>query len=71
MFGYENKLAFPMDNSEQKFEDSIGLLPLIDNDKLHHVYDKDFDRFMFHKTKLTTKSGFLEVVCNVLVAKMC
>ena len=49
----------------------MDLLLLIDDDKSNFVYIKDFDRFMFHKMKLTTKSGFLEVVYNVLVAKMC
>ena len=45
----------------------MDLLLLIDNDKSHYVYMKDFDRFMFHKTK----DGFVEVVYSVLVAKMC
>ena len=58
VFGYENKLVFPMDVSDQKFEDSINLLPLIDYDKLHHVYVKDFDKFMFHKTKNNNKNWF-------------
>ena len=51
MFGYENKVVFPDYISDQKFEDSIDLLLLIDDDKSHYVYIKDFDRFMFHKTK--------------------
>ena len=29
----------------------MDLLLLIDNDKSHHVYMKDFDKFMFHKRK--------------------
>ena len=29
----------------------MDLLLLIDDDKSHYVYIKDFDRFMFHKTK--------------------
>ena len=33
VFGYENELIFPIHISDQKFEDSIGLLLLIDNDK--------------------------------------
>ena len=36
----------------------MDLLLLIDNDKSHHVYIKDFDRFMFHKTKNKTKKWF-------------
>ena len=55
MFGYKNRLVFPFYVSDQKFEDSIDLLLLIDNDKLHYVYIKDFDRFMFHKTKTKRK----------------
>ena len=50
VFGYENGLVFPICVSYQKFDDSIDLLLLIDDDKSHYVY-KDFDRFMFHKTK--------------------
>ena len=63
MFRYENRLVFPIYISEQKFEDSLelhsmDLLLLIDNDKSHHVYIKDFDRFMFHKTKNKIKNWF-------------
>ena len=66
-FGYENGLVFPIYVSDKKFEDSRDLLLLINDDKSCYVYVKDFDRFMFHKTK----NGFVEVVYNVLVAKMC
>ena len=58
VFGYENKLFFPIYVSDQKFEDLIDLLLLIDNDKSHYVYIKDFDRFMFHKTKNKNKKWF-------------
>ena len=55
MFGYESGLVFPVYVSDQKFEDSIDLLLLIDDDKSHYVCIKDFDRFMFHKTKNKNK----------------
>ena len=55
MFGYENKLVFPIYVSDQKFEDSMDLLLLTDDDKLHYVYIKDFNRLMFHKTKNKSK----------------
>ena len=58
VFGYENKLVFPIYVSDQKFEDSMDLLLLIDNDKSHYVYIKDFDRFMFHKAKNKNKKWF-------------
>ena len=58
VFGYENGLVFPIYVSDQKFEDSMDLLLLIDDDKSHYVYIKDFDRFMFHKTKNENKKWF-------------
>ena len=58
VFGYENGLVFPIYISDQKFEDSMDLLLLIDDDKSHYVYIKDFDRFMFHKTKNKNKKWF-------------
>ena len=58
VFGYENGLVFPIFVSDQKFEDSMDLLLLIDDDKSHYVYIKDFDRFTFHKTKTKNKKYF-------------
>ena len=67
VFGYENRLVFPIYISDQKFKDSMDLLLLIDGDKSHYLYIKDFDRFLFHKKK----TGVVEVVYNVLVVKVC
>ena len=36
----------------------MNLLLLIDHDKSHYVYIKDFDRFMFLKTKIKNKKWF-------------
>ena len=55
LFGYDNRFVFPIYISDQKFEDSMGLLLLTDNDKLRYVYISDFNRFMFHKTKNKNK----------------
>ena len=58
VFGYENKLVFPVYISDQTFNSSIDLLPLIDDDQSHYVYIKDFNTFMFHKTKNKNKKWF-------------
>ena len=58
MFGYDNGLVFPIYVPDQKFEDSLDLLLLIDDDKPHYVYIKNFDRFMFYKTKSKNKKWF-------------
>ena len=36
----------------------MDLLHLIDDNKSHYAYIKDFDRFMFHKTKSKNKKCF-------------
>ena len=58
VFGYEDKLVFLIYVSYQKFEDAMDLLLLADDDKPHYVDIKDFDRFMFHKTKNKNKKWF-------------
>ena len=60
MFGYENKLIFPVYISDQTFKSSIDLLLLIDDDKSHYVYIKYFNTFMFHKTKNKNKKWFFK-----------
>ena len=51
VFGYENKLVFPVYISNQIFKSSIDLLLLINDNQSHYVYIKDFNTFIFHKTK--------------------
>ena len=58
VYCYENKLTFPIYISDQKFETSVDLLQIFDGDKSHYVYIKDFDRFIFHKTKNKNKKWF-------------
>ena len=58
VFGYENKLVFPIYISDQTFKNSIDLLLLINDDQYHYVYIKDFNTFMFHKTKQKYKKWF-------------
>ena len=60
VFGDENGLLFLIYVSDQKFEDSLDLLFLIDDDKSHYVYIKDLDRFMFHKSKTKKQKILLQ-----------
>ena len=65
-------MIFPIYISDQKFNDPMDLLLLIDNDKSHYMYIKDFNRFMFRtKQKMKIKNGFVKVVYIVLLATMC
>ena len=58
LFCYENGLVFPIFVSDQKFENSLDLFLVTDGDKSHYIYKKDFDRFMFNKTKNKKKKYF-------------
>ena len=58
VFGYENVMVFSIYLPDPKLEDSVDLLLLIDDDKSHYVYIKDFERFMFHKTRNKNKKWF-------------
>ena len=44
VFGYENRLPFTIYISNQKFENSMDLLLVINENESHYVYIKDFDR---------------------------
>ena len=58
MFGFENELVFPIYVSDKEFENCVGLFLLIDDNKSHYVYVKDFNTFMFYKTKNKNKKWF-------------
>ena len=49
VFGYENELVYPIFISKQKFKDSMDLLLLYEDDKLHYVYIRDFTHLCFIK----------------------
>ena len=56
------QFTFEIKNSKN----SIDLLLVIDENKSHYIYIKDFNRFMFHKTKKKTKNTY-----SILIVKMC
>ena len=58
MLCYENKLTFPIYNSDQIFESSIDLLLIINAKKSHYAYVKDLDGFTFHKATNKNKKYF-------------
>ena len=58
VFCYENELVFPIYVCDNKFEDCMDLLLLIDDDKSHYACIKDFNTFMFHKAKNKNKKWF-------------
>ena len=48
-FYYKNRLVFPIYISDQKFENSIDLLLVIDENKSHYVYIKVLTDLCFTK----------------------
>ena len=49
---------YPIYIWDQIFENSTDLLQIFDGEKSHFVYIKEFDKFMFDKTKNKNKKYF-------------
>ena len=58
VFGYENKSTFPIFISDTQTENPLNLLLISKDDKRHYIYIKDFNRFMYKKTKHNCKKHF-------------
>ena len=58
VFGYENKSTFPIFISDSQNENPLNLLLISNNNKRHYIYIKDFNRFMYKKTKHHCKKHF-------------
>ena len=70
VFCYKSKLTYPVYLSNQGFKYCIDLLLISNKNKSYYVYIKDFNRFMFNKTKkIKIKNIFVNVVYSVLVVK--
>ena len=48
----------------------MDLMLVIYENKLHYVYIKGFNRFMFHKIKNKNKKTFAKIVYSILVVKL-
>ena len=66
VFCYENIIIYPVYLSSREFDDSMDLL-LISN---HYVYIKNFDRFMFNRTKNKNKKYFRKNCLQCFSSKM-
>ena len=71
VFGYENELVYSIFISRQKIKDSLDLLLLIETRNRIMSTLKILTHSCFMKQKTKIKNGFIKVVYNVLVAKMC
>ena len=69
MYCYANKLTFSVFVSDQKFENSMDLLLMIDENKSHYGYIKDFNRLCFTKERINTKNTFARVGYSILVVE--
>ena len=58
VFGYENKTTFPVFISDSQTENPLNLLLISNDDKRHYIYIKNFNRFMYKKTKHNCKKHF-------------
>ena len=70
VFGFENRLVFPIFVSDKKLKDLIDLLLITSGDKTPYVYIKDFNRFMFYKTKNKNKKYFCKSCLQCFSSKI-
>ena len=58
VFGYENRQPYPIFVSKEKYEDYINLLLTTEEKNKHYVLIKDFNNFMYNKTKHKERKHF-------------
>ena len=58
VFGYEKGQPFPIHISKERFEDQMNLLLITKDEKRHFVLFKDFNRFMYNKSKDKERKHF-------------
>ena len=58
VFGYENKQPYPIFVSKEKYEDCINILLITEEKNKHYVLIKDFNNFMYNKTKHKERKHF-------------
>ena len=58
VFGYENKQPYPIHVSKEKYNNQMNLLLITKNDNKHYVLMKDFNSFMYNKTKHKERKHF-------------
>ena len=58
LFGYEEKQKFPIYISKEKFTDHMELLLITEGENNHYVLIKDFNKFMFNRTKHEHRKHF-------------
>ena len=69
VFCCDNKWTYPAYLSDKKFNDDMDLLLISNEFKSHYVYIKDFNRFMFNKTKNRNKKHFCKCFLQCLNSK--
>lgn len=58
VFGYENKQPYPIYVSKEKYKNHMELLLITERENKHYVLIKDFNRFMYNKTKHEHRKHF-------------
>ena len=58
VFCYDSGVIYPKYISSEKVNNSMDLLLIFQENKSHYVYIKDFNRFMFNKSKNKNKKYF-------------
>ena len=63
VFGYEERQRHPVYISKEKFKKHINMLLITEGENKHYVLIKDFNKFMFNKTKHQHRKHFCVYYC--------
>ena len=66
IFCYKNYLVYLVHVSDKIFEDCIDLLLIIDQNKSHYTYIKDFNRRIYNKAKNKNRKHFFRYCLQCL-----
>ena len=69
LFCYENNLAHPVYVSDEKLKNYMGLVVIINENKLHYVFIKDLTDLCAMRQGVKIKTTFASIIYNVLVVK--
>ena len=58
IFGYENEEPYPIHISKETFEDQMNLLLITEDEKKHYILIKDFDKFMYNRSRHKERKHF-------------
>ena len=69
IFGYENEEPCLIHISKETFEDQMNLLLITEDEKKHYILIKDFDKFMYNRSRHKERKHFCMYCLSFFIRK--